>query len=80
MFLFGPHACLYFSQSLRGAMVFNYMQRQQGEITIKLTYHASDCNPHEENNKPTLPFQTLIDSPSPTSLTASRNAMREARL
>lgn len=40
-------------------MVFNYVQRQQGQISIKLTCHALDCNPHEENDKPTLPLQTL---------------------
>lgn len=63
-FLFCPCACLYFSPAVMGAMIFNNTQRQQGQISIKLTCLASDHNPHEENDKPTLPLQTPTSSPS----------------
>ena len=66
-FLFCPYACLYFSETLRGAMVFIYVQRQQGQISIKLTCHTPEHNPHEENDKPTLPLQPLARSPRLTS-------------
>lgn len=70
------HVCI-FQQVLMVAVVFNCIQRQQEQITIKLVCHALFCNSHEENDKPTDLCQAIVGPQNPP---ASRNHMGEMRL